>query len=297
MKFIKKKIYEGYFKNPEEKKREIENRKNVSNVEALSKKANELLVKKLESFINDYLNNSDETNASYNAICRKSCVGTDYYHEYLFYIPLSLFATAPTIAVTTPCTTFTSKININEESNKIELDIYVHTNWEDWKKNVRKNQEKREMFNKMGNGAESTEYDIMCNLRPDDCYKNMSNDIRLAFFKRFYYILSERQKNNTAVLSKEDKDMIDFILDGDKSVTLKKIHLFGDIQGDIKLFGYDYYNAKDRAGLSKNLKNLIDVNKGLFSFENTGNIILKDRWILAREKPIIISNNKIIEVD
>ena len=77
---------EGYFKNPEEKKREIENRKNVSNVERLAKQSDEMLVKPIKNFLEDFVSTTGEY-SSYFTKYSTAMYGNVAIYDYLEVFP------------------------------------------------------------------------------------------------------------------------------------------------------------------------------------------------------------------
>ena len=212
-------IHEGYFKNPEQMKHSAEERSKLSNGQKLAGTAMELIVGKIESFLNEkFLTISTKTHSYFlewvtNIVCDVSGISLYNFNKLSsIHIPMSV------------------NLKIREKDNNLMIDIYpkihMRTALDDFK------QETRDGMPVYILDSTLLEYFASyndCNRRK---FKNKSiSDSGLGVEYLLNDLQTLRLKDNFNNL--EEKNIYDYLLNN--NLIINKIHLFGDIDGDIEM--------------------------------------------------------------
>ena len=258
-------VNEGYFKNPEDKKKEIENRKNSSKAELLAKTANDLVIRRMEQIIDDYLNDK-KYYYNENMFLNFRTIGLPKFTE-IFYISMGDYNSKPFEAKNEcPLCRFKSKVSIDEENKRIDVEIYSFIQWNFLFEEIKLNQQDRD------NGVVYPEcIDVRSNIETygfyNDYYKNSSSIIRTSFVNRLKEELCNQIEKPSVKANKELYDLIMMMFE--RNVCLRSIHMFEGIDTDVVVNLENYHSINETI----QHKNAIEELAKVFSFENSGDVI------------------------
>ena len=289
-------INEGFFKNPEEMKASAERRNNLSNVDKLANNAQRVVEEGVEKFFNAYLNtnNIPDNQPQRNTFLNSFAIGCAGLIS-LFHVDFSTMKDSNELTAY-PVSKYTSKVKI--EGNDIKIHIYVETLWHDWIDFVKHNQKMRAM----------KQYPFKARMRVTDgssyvhstgLLTSLNIDPKKDFSHRLKYLIEEESRViQRAAKQSENEQIVDFIYN--KNIILEKVHLFGDIDGDLVFYGSTFDDYDDRHIIVENMKFLLNT----IQFDNSGKIVIVDRGIQLKSltdntkgipsiMPIVIENNKV----
>ena len=256
---------EGYFKNPEEKKKEIENRKIISNVESLARTANDLILGRIEQILDDYLNDR-KYYYNENMFLTSRTIGLPKFTE-LFYISMGDYNSKPVEAKNKcPLSRFKTKVSIDEEHNRIDIDIYPLIQWNFLFDEIKHNQQNRD------NGIAYPDcIDVRSGIETygyyHDYYQKASSVIRLQFKNKLKEELCNQLEKSSVEANKELYDLLMMMFK--YNIYLRRIHMFEGIDTDVVVNLEGYYSIDETVRHKLVIEELINV----FSFENLGNVI------------------------
>ena len=289
-------IQESIFKNPEEMKASAERRNNLSNADRLANNAQRVIEEEVEKFFNVYLNTNSisDNQAQRNTFLNSFAIGCGGLTS-LFRVDFSTMKDSNELTAY-PVSKYTSKVKI--EGNDIKIHIYVETLWHDWIDFVKHNQKMRAM----------KQYPSKIRMRVTDGSSYIHStglltswdiDPKKDFSRKLKYLIEEESRViQCAAKQVENEQLVDFIYN--KNIILEKVHLFGDIDGDLVFYCSTFDDYDDRHLIVENMKFLLNT----IQFDNSGKIVIIDRGIQSKSlidntngissiMPIVIKNNKV----
>ena len=303
MKFIKKKIYEGYFKNPEKAKAAIQKRTQTSKAEILANTAKDLSYGTIERILSDFMIVVRSENDFYDRF--------DFLSKYVFGDIASWFCYADNKKYENSCDViarYTPKVKMRADG-VLDIEIYVKIACDKFIESVKERQieEKAQprhndsstailyKYEKRGCYSPNDYFDVMaqvsklcdnitlsklCDFEKDD-FKEIVN-------KEFFSKLIEYLHKHSSLY---EPIVVDMLRKNLWNIELSKIHIFSEIGGDVVIdvdmaSGFTPEIVKDYSyGIAPHIKNILRF----VSFENTGNVTLRDAY--ERVPDIIIKKN------
>ena len=285
-------IKEGYFNNPEEMKKKAGLRKSVSNTEKKEKNTNDILALEIEKIIDSYLERNIKDEESYSGQYRflNDSICGPYLSDTFFLRYLNMPEMENVCA-----TSFKSKVVNLDIDGYIDVEIYVHIEYEEWFKHFDERikyefeceKERRNGYNIVygqGSVLNNCEYDAMCALDGmynTGCVVSPESDSD-AYFRGGlkHFVLSNSEEFGNTEISKM---LIEKAGNGEgpNTIRLKKIHMFSDVKNDIIFSTFIYRHGptgKDWLDYSDGIKRDMKQIMKFISFDNDGDIILRDRY-------------------
>ena len=265
-------IKEGYFNNPGQMKAKAEKNKAVSKAQALAATANDIVTRELRELLQDFVkrdfqkehHNGEEDNILSYFVFGNSASS-------LFYIN---YPGRPELK---ECVTRYEPKIISFENNLAVIEIYVFLTFPEWRHHLEKRREEDKTRNPIiFKNNDSYDLQLMAHSFREEYLNRITSSIK----KEFYTGLQEYCRQSRWSFPSDSPShqlRIDIYYDAIK-VDLNKIHLFFDVEGDIvfnttTFIGITHdslVDCRDRA--LREFKTVFD----LISFENSGNIILRD---------------------
>ena len=288
-------IKEDYFKNPQQLKAAAERRANISNADRMATTSNEIIKQDAERILDAFLERGkpegrlDSTGeySDWRLLIPRKVAGQMCRIFYVDYIGME--------NMTGPATQLKSEI-IKIENNKVFIDIHIRVIDDAWLKHIRERQEKSALEKEGKNPADVGPigqylelFDAATDVEPNDMYNTIRQDIKEDFYTEINFWAALKHDN----VSKTSLSY-QMMFGHGKKLVLNRIHMFEGIEGDIIINGdlARGWNAETTKSLRKYIVNSFNNITTLFSFENTGNVIIRDRF--RREKDIVIKKNTIL---
>ena len=292
-------IHEGYFNNPEQMKKQAEKKKEISKAQALANTSNKIVKEGIENFLNAALKRDYEKEFWSNA------------YEHMYFFPQHIFGknTQSVIYLSLidkpkePEEMFMTKVNLLEiKEDEIDIDIDIRLLCKEALRHIKTRQNSDKILGdsffknvnnltKMKKIAQRHVFDMYTGVRNprhsyilSDYYSNARNETNECFniYMHDYFVKNvvSSGANNTI-----EKFLLDRFNDGTMKFNINKIHLLRGITGDVVL-GTDLTETDQsidpEIGIKYNVASEV-VDKfqkllDLFSFENTGALILRDQY-------------------
>ena len=306
---------EGYFKNPEEMKKKVDATKAMSKADVLARNSNAVISKEIEDVLTAFMSNAmeDAKESEY--------IGTDFFIKEIFGYNANYFCYLDMNDVDyrflkEPIVRYVPKVNISN-NGLIEIELYSHITFPKFIEKIKDRQETEKKYRTVAPGKNVVErfakskrflFSKYC-----DVYGQLVDELRIRrtpkliaavinsdFYGQLCHFLTSQKgsetkfghyyNHNSSGTPYKDTLGGKMLLERNK-VKLKKIHMFSEVEGDIvyEINLCDGNNPDRIVNHSRTIKEIFEACCSIFSFENSGNFILRDGY--ERVPDIIIKKN------